>query len=1578
MQSSFQTTKNPSYISVKFPDGSTLSSAKTFNDDIQFNKRIRVSNNGNFDKDLYVTGKIYGKMASIDPLSKEYTDLRTGWPWETFTDTYDKDVDSLFAHVDVIEKAPYATESYVIDSNANTNGIIRVLPIESGGEGYPMFSDVNSKYLNPVTTFIQNEILIINKNKTSFKFQEPNLTIPGKVLICLDTDGTVGWGDPVYNQVSAQNIVTTFGQATTTSFTISDTKTGDSFPDQNLHVYMNLPSTATNKNQLVQNRTIAMISGCLSGGFTSGSQPPVLVGCYSLGSEGISFQAGYLDTSSNYLSGSTSIGGGKRYAGTQQIRLDTTGIHLSSDLSGTNLWGNVFIRSRIVGVNLTQPPGSSTNYPATDIPAVLTIGNTDLAQKNGKLIVNGNNTSGADYSLSITGHSNFNGNVEIQQELDVTGPTYLNNQVVIDSTIQTEIKSDCKFSGNFLIDTDPNSTKTTIINRKLRYGFNFPSSYDSNKTYYIRNDGSTGDLKWDELPVYSSGDTNIVNKKTVFNDDISLSADINYVSISPGIAGIIAASALAYELAGNDEIIGLRHIAPNEKSQFYWKFVTNTSVVYPFKILSDRTISSNLVCANTQYPALEFVTYDGNNNAIPPSETQRVFDNAIITDTINYTLSNNTVIQVTPLAPSKFKLVGDFWFRSGAVQSGSPLTWSYAIPNKGDMLVYWGDLTDILDNGKGEKMYRAVWKNFSDIMPSNLTKSTYFRNTVSIGSKNSYTYDQYNTTNISGTANAQNVKVNGKLFYQYVSDFNTPTSATSPLNYVLTCINATTGECDWRTMTLPSSGTSLTLDTLTVNSTFTSNGTNTLLNLAMQATNSLAKIDNIQLKNISIMNDVTYPAVSGKILTCTGTEVVNGTTFGIMKLQEPTNIFSNLILSTNPVVGKYWKCTNNLGAGEWADVSTPPVTDTFISFKKVGTATYPASVGKILTCTEISGTSPYTGTAEWSDTVTTLNATTINATTINSSIINCTNNYRAEIDTYDVASVTLNPYENQSRARFYTDQARTIEFTPTLFTQPTSVALTWTQNTNYYLTFFVQQQIGTTIPAHFMKINITNPSSPKKHAITVENIMNITHTFNYTTNYNGNNPSTQDYNGYYFVEKIITKIYDETGLNNYPLQIENPTLILNGGLQHDYLKCLLLNHHQQQNYGTNPVVSYSIPTTQAVILNAHFMKVKTSFVPWNNSAYYYINYEVYITWRYSGANKTIDWKGPNMSVIDAPFQISFSYQQLFNTIDNTWTMNPYYQYGRATTYDPYITGDYNTLKVYQSMCKSVYYYTCNPSAPTYPLPYADNVNPTNVIPPLPSDPLNNFNASGITSLASDIRAYYNSNIPTYNFNSPFFSSTKNVLEARNLYSEKIYCKSAIYCDSGFLFSCGIAGRQGIPLYSSTGQIDSNGNYYGSYSNNTYGSKLNFWWSNQATVDIWADYTKVVSLPMNTCDYRIKSNIKEPLPVLQRLSEIPIHSYDLNFERKLSPHESQYEGKEIVFSPNHIGPFAHELQEKFPELTALVSNEKNAVGDTGEPQYQNVNHHEMIFLLMKAVQELNDEIKNLKMELNEIKQHSLFN
>jgi hypothetical protein len=1537
MQNSFQQNKNLSLSSIKFPDSSTLTSAKTYNDDIQFNKRIRVSNDGNFNKNLYVNGKIYGEMASLDPLSKEYTDLRTGWPWETFTEEYNKNVDSVFAHVDIIEKAPYATESYVINSMANSNGIIRVLPTQMDGEGFPIFSDITSKYQNPVTSFIENEIFIIDKDKMTFKFQETNATSVGKVLTCLDLDGTVGWGVPNYNQISGdQNIGTTHGQSTTASFTISDDISTDSFPEHNLYTYMNLPSSAsTNKNALVQNRTIAMLCGCIStGGFSSGSQPPVLFGSYSLGSEGISFQAGYLDLSSNYVTGTTTIGGGKRYSGTQQIRLDSTGIHLSSDSSGTNLWGNVFIHSRIVGTNLTQPPGSSTNYPTTDIPAVLTIGSSDLPQKKGKLIVNGDNDTenATEKTLSITGHSLFNGTVEINQTLAVSGSTSFANQVIINSTIPTEIQSDCKFHKSFTIQAS--STNTASILRKLRYSYNFPSSYESDKVYYLRNDGSLGDLQWAELPIYSSGETNVVNKKTVFNDDLSVYADINYVSISPGIAGVIAASALAYELSGNDEIIGFRQTAPTEKSQFYWKFVTNTSVVYPFKILSDKTISNNLVCANTQYPALEFVTYDGNNNAILPPEVQRVFDNAIITDSINYTLSNNSVVSVTPLAPSKFKLVGDFWFRSGAVQSGSPLTWSYTIPNKGDMMVYWGDVTDISDNGKGEKMYRAVWKNFSDIMPSNLTKSTYFRNSVNIGSKNSYTYDQYNTTGISGTANAQNMKINGKIFYQYVSNFNTPSSATSPLNYVLTCIDASTGECDWRTSSLPSSGTSLTLDTLSVNTSFTSNGTNILLNLSMQAANSLAKIDNIQLKNISIMNDTTYTVSSGKILTCIGTEVINGITFGIMKLQTPSNIFSTIKLQSSAIVGKVWKCTNVDGSGSWQDESVSSLTDTFTSLKKIGTVNYPAAVNKILTCTGTSGSSPFTGTVEWSDSV--------NVSSVNSSLsIKNSDHFMTEKDTFDVSSI--NYHTPLFFTYVYTNPERTSNIS-------TSQYYEWNRGVYYYLTFVASAQT--------VNINVQNPSSPKKHPITVKQVFNIKHAFYYNDNYNFSTPHHQDYDGYYFIEKISIDIYDQ----NFQL-VQNITNPFNGT---EYPQCLYINHTQAHKTNIN-----SIPAQTQITIDAHFIYLTTTFYPTSNTATRYeIHPTFYVRWYYSTENKMIVQRAnTNPPYTTEPFTMRVNPTSLYNTIYESITDNKYYNYGRKVTYYPTITTDPNLLIRYESQCRSVYYYTGASDNITFPITVGNNEDGRNQN-ALPS--LNNFGVLGIPS-SNYLTGYYNLSLPYISFSSANFPTSKNVFEAKKIYSDKIYAKSGIVADSGFLNCCGIAGRKGVPLSSSSSAIDSFGNYYGSYNEgSTYGSKFNFWWSNQGTVDIWVDYSKVVTLPMNTCDYRIKSNIKEPLPVLQRLSEIPIHSYDLNFERQLSEKESQYEGKEIVFSPNHIGPFAHELQEKFPELSALVTNEKDAVGDTGKPQFQNINHHEMIFLLMKAVQELNAEIKDLKIELDEMR------
>ena len=86
----------------------------------------------------------------------------------------------------------------------------------------------------------------------------------------------------------------------------------------------------------------------------------------------------------------------------------------------------------------------------------------------------------------------------------------------------------------------------------------------------------------------------------------------------------------------------------------------------------------------------------------------------------------------------------------------------------------------------------------------------------------------------------------------------------------------------------------------------------------------------------------------------------------------------------------------------------------------------------------------------------------------------------------------------------------------------------------------------------------------------------------------------------------------------------------------------------------------------------------------------------------------------------------------------------------------------------------------------------------------------------------------------------------------------------------------------------------------------------------------------------TSDYRIKDNVR---PITSTIDELHPRSY---FNR--------LSGKE------DMGFIAHELQEQFP---SLVSGEKD------DKDYQSVNYTGLIALLVKEIQDLKKEVRDLK-------------
>ena len=134
---------------------------------------------------------------------------------------------------------------------------------------------------------------------------------------------------------------------------------------------------------------------------------------------------------------------------------------------------------------------------------------------------------------------------------------------------------------------------------------------------------------------------------------------------------------------------------------------------------------------------------------------------------------------------------------------------------------------------------------------------------------------------------------------------------------------------------------------------------------------------------------------------------------------------------------------------------------------------------------------------------------------------------------------------------------------------------------------------------------------------------------------------------------------------------------------------------------------------------------------------------------------------------------------------------------------------------------------------------------------------------------------------------------------------------------------------------------------------TYGNTFNTWWTG-SQLQFWIDYTNVYSVS----DYRVKENITEPQPVLDRLCAVKMIEYEYK--------------EEGIFKKGGrmLGVLAHELQEAFPELESVVTGEKDAVDEKGNILLQNL-HEKHTMLYMKAIQELNAKVEAQQKQIEQL-------
>jgi hypothetical protein len=135
---------------------------------------------------------------------------------------------------------------------------------------------------------------------------------------------------------------------------------------------------------------------------------------------------------------------------------------------------------------------------------------------------------------------------------------------------------------------------------------------------------------------------------------------------------------------------------------------------------------------------------------------------------------------------------------------------------------------------------------------------------------------------------------------------------------------------------------------------------------------------------------------------------------------------------------------------------------------------------------------------------------------------------------------------------------------------------------------------------------------------------------------------------------------------------------------------------------------------------------------------------------------------------------------------------------------------------------------------------------------------------------------------------------------------------------------------------------------------TAGNSFNIWWTG-STLQCWIDTLNVGNFAI--CDYRVKENITQPENVLDKLCSVNMIDYE-------------FKNIGIFKKDNakHLGLFAHELQDTFSEYKNLVFNHKDSLSPEGNIQPQSISN-DIIFILMKAIQELKNEVDMLKEIIN---------
>jgi hypothetical protein len=1579
--------------SLSFPDNSEITSGSVFTNNVNFKKRLRVegetncAGNMSLSKNLTVTGSstfkgdtnIEGDFTVQGAIP--YVDNQTGWglsEWTISGSTYNKNLDSLIMKIKAVQTSltNYATVTYV-DANTEIRNYISVFsagtfPVYSGSGFY------NRKVIRPNS----NSIFLISSDATyptDFKFQKGSVA-QGKYLRCADSDGTVEWATVTNDIPTLSGINTSSGQTSSAAFSVVDSVGGS----RGQYFYPNLPS-----NSGYNTKISAGDIGCLAGpgnASTGSTTFGFIIGTFN-GNQAVRFTSDSL-VNGVVTRGMTQLSGGSSLS-TIQLRSDgifhSVGGQESFSIvlnakTGTNTQKGVEITSQ------SWPQGTAT-------PTLSIVQRNDETPQKARNI----------WFNPILNVSNYNRIVELYDAAMLFGnvdgtldtrPTQFHlaawssyaDAITIRNSIPGEeenssaippVAANSNFSGFVRLSACCGHTSYSILDSGITYSKRVPNTYlivdrqgikcKVESTKFIKFFGLTQVHNYTGAVLNDSTTTSRTSKFEVGTSTSNVNFDMNGV-LKYYYSSLSTLNVAGYLLSSNDSVGTMVWKTVDE--MFPSTISKSVNFTHTIKYSKDAstilTNNSNLYCLGN-----DGLTGDVKWVKIPVQSNGTVTEKINFTDAISLynqmffvTLDAGLVTAAAvggiayAIASDNSRVGSQYW---SSPDNGLTFYWRYEIPQPTSEVPPFTYSLKIDVNGTNSKLFKV--SNSYPPVTDFITPTNPNPNRFQFETSNKTVTDAYIKFWSSNPADISPVDVTEPGNFCLAGNFNYRNYDSSTNTYEIPQKGQILVNWSGTTYTPPGS-----------NSSEESYGVATWKNIESVLTNNFTG-DHYFTDDLFVGSDSNY------VVNEYGVNVTKEKTRGFLKIfgkMYYRYATSDTGTGSSPV-NQYLKCINgSTGEVGWSTVdSTLPASPTFTSVTTTTATVSTALTVNGTTATAISiplggitigstlsagGAATFSGGINCSGTRSNINSVILGSTGASPVQVVLTANGYSEINDllyYKIPGRKLGHVlsctdESSGRVEWKEPELVELPVNPTfqsiLANKITANSIFDTYSTATATPSFPKWLLAAANSAS------SQPTANVKYTSSINNVVNFvckagtSRGYIFRTNlwlrfrwrYSTSRLNTSEAAYIYFrIFKVTARIYrngnqielrDIPALKNYP----------------DAGTGIRISHDRYTST-SGPYDSNSSTIHECEVF-LYTPEIWFQVIQSTSDADYKIDLTVEWSYQLTGINITAN---PPLILVKPPNNNAWF--EFFNKADQSMSAQ-----------DPV----YSTLTTWQG--DTIYGF----KGTTFPaggdVNTASNSQFTSVHWNVASNGSANTGVrNGYIFGGGDLQ-YMANFCSESSFLSPrndhtFMTANANITE---LTAGSITL--AGIGGNGVVNSCGYACRRGLPRtppnnaprddmvqsslnLSNQGDVINYDNYLGSY--NQWGNIFNMWWHTNNRLQFYVDHTYIGAIELSTSDRRIKQNFKHAPRVLDRLCTLPMYQFDF------VQHEV------INTSENHVGFIADELQTIFPDVPHLISGKKDEVDANGNYLLQQRNDTEIISILIKAIQELREEVQDLKNRLN---------